>query len=247
MKNETRHIDMSSYNRYMSVMDEQELTLEELSQRSGVEQRTLRSWISDDLLAPPLKAGRGARYPAGNADRALAIRALKDIYGLSLAEIGRRLLMASDEQIQAWAMEVGQGIAPSNSARDYLKMLRSRAETNRTDLLAESVSFMGGPAPQDEELGPHMAVQPAGSIASTADRIGRGAERSRIEGLIQALQGLLSAPAARRSQSETWTRIKITADLEFSVRGELSSSERHLFEQLTDQLRAILTGRTKHD
>jgi L-alanine-DL-glutamate epimerase-like enolase superfamily enzyme len=54
-------------------------------------------------------------------------------------------------------------------------------------------------------------------------------------------------PAARRSQSAIWTRITITSDLELSVRGELSPSERHLFEQLADQLRAILTGRTKHD
>ncbi|MFD1807566.1 MerR family transcriptional regulator [Gemmobacter lanyuensis] len=41
-------------------MLEHDLTLEELSQRTAIEPRTLRSWVSEGLLAPPLKAGRGA-------------------------------------------------------------------------------------------------------------------------------------------------------------------------------------------
>ena len=79
------------------------LTLEELSERTGVEARTLRSWVSDGLLSPPLKGGRGARYPASNVDRALAVRALKDLHGLSMSEIGRRFMMATEERIREWA------------------------------------------------------------------------------------------------------------------------------------------------
>jgi DNA-binding transcriptional MerR regulator len=237
---------MSLYIPYMKGMDKQELTLEELSERSGVEQRTLRSWVSEGLLSPPFKPGRGASYPASNADRALAIRALKDIYGLSLAEIGRRFLMASDEQISAWAMDVGQAPAPSNSARDYLKMIRSRAQAQSAAPNAALQSRPRTPVPRPRQLAASMAP-PTATSGVFADGIDPDAERSRIEALIQALEGLLSAPAARRSQSAIWTRITITSDLELSVRGELSPSERHLFEQLADQLRAILTGRTKHD
>jgi DNA-binding transcriptional MerR regulator len=113
-------------------MLEPDLTLEDLSERTGVETRTLRSWVSEGLLAPPLKAGRGARYPASNADRALAVRALKDLHGLSLAEIGRRFMMASQEQIRDWALEAGTTSAPPGSARDYLVRLRaSSAPQNR--------------------------------------------------------------------------------------------------------------------
>ena len=230
----------------MRGMDKQELTLEELSGRSGVEQRTLRSWVSEGLLSPPFRPGRGASYPASNADRALAIRALKDIYGLSLAEIGRRFLMASDEQISAWAMDVGQAPAPSNSARDYLKMIRSREQAKNTDPDAAPQSRQSVPVPRGRQIASSMAP-PTASSAAYADGTDPDAEPTRIEALIEALEGLLSAPAARRSQSAIWTRITITSDLELSVRGELSPSERHLFEQLADQLRAILTGRTKHD
>ena len=237
---------MSLYILYMRGMDKQELTLEELSGRSGVEQRTLRSWVSEGLLSPPFRPGRGASYPASNADRALAIRALKDIYGLSLAEIGRRFLMASDEQISAWAMDVGQAPSPSNSARDYLKMIRSRAQAKNTDPDAAPQSPPRVPSPRGRQLAASMEL-PTASSAAYADGTDPDAEPTRIEALIEALEGLLSAPAARRSQSTIWTRITITSDLELSVRGELSPSERHLFEQLADQLRAILTGRTKHD
>ena len=105
-------------------MSGDEITLEELSERTGVEARTLRSWVSEGLLSPPFKAGRGARYPASNADRALAVRALKDLHGLSLAEIGRRFMMATEDQIREWAIETGPTSAPRGTARDYLSRIQ---------------------------------------------------------------------------------------------------------------------------
>jgi hypothetical protein len=72
----------------------------------------------------------------------------------------------------------------------------------------------------------------------------RRADLGRIEKLIAMLQSLLAEPAQRRSRGTVWTRIEITPDLELAVRGELTPSERHLFLQLADQLRALLTERT---
>ena len=243
-----RHLDMSQYRLYMVAMQDGQLTLEELSERSGVEQRTLRSWVSEGLLSPPLKPGRGARYPASNADRALAIRALKDIYGLSLAEIGRRFLMATSDQIQAWASEIGQAATPAGSARDYLKKIRVRMQATGAapEVSAPSQVALPRPTPPTTNA---LALLKSRSERAHPHAVASGvaADRNRIEALILALEGLLSAPAARRSQSSIWTRIGITADLELSVRGDLSPSERHLFEQLADQLRAILVGRSKHD
>jgi hypothetical protein len=73
-----------------------------------------------------LKPGRGARYPARNADRALAVRALQDLHGLSLSEIGRRFLMATEDQIRAWALEAGATSARVGSAREYLRRIQAR-------------------------------------------------------------------------------------------------------------------------
>ena len=56
-----------------------------------------------------------------------------------------------------------------------------------------------------------------------------------------------SCASPRRARGTIWTRISVTPDLEISVRGDLDPIERDIFEQLADQLRAILTGRTKHD
>jgi DNA-binding transcriptional MerR regulator len=233
----------------MAAMDKQDLTLEELSSRTGVEARTLRSWVSEGLLAPPFKPGRGARYPASNADRALAIRALKDLHGLTLAEIGRRFLMANDEQIREWASSAGQTSAPPGSAREYLKMLRGRAaaaEAARPDRSAMSAMFIARSVQAaDPAERPGPIYESRRSIAEHTSHPAAGAtDRTRIEQLILALEGLLAAPAPRRATSTTWTRIGITADLELSVRGDLAPAERLLFEQLADQLRAILTGRT---
>lgn len=202
-------------------MAPKDLTLEDLSALTGVEPRTLRSWVSEGLLAPPFKQGRGARYPASNADRALAVRSLKDVHGLSLSEIGRRFMLATEEEIRDWAREAGPTAAPPGSARDY------RAHARATP----GKPFANWPQarharPQAED---------------------READLASIERLILQLEKVLDAPAPRRARGTIWTRISVTPDLELSVRGDLEPRERMLFEQLADQFRAILTRRTRND
>lgn len=219
-------------------MDQTGVTLEELSTRSGVEQRTLRSWIAEGLLAPPLRSGRGATYPAANIDRALAIRALKDIHGLTLAKIGRMFLTASDRQIRSWAEEAGGLLPPPGSARDYLRALREKDAR--------------GPAEPDAPVGIRAArferrfsiFHKPSLLSPSPEGDVSPADRGRLEKLIVMLQTLLAEPAQRRSRGTVWTRIEITPDLELAVRGELDPAERQLFLQLADQIRALLTERT---
>lgn len=239
---------MSCLLTYISDMSDDELTLEKLSERTGVEQRTLRSWISEGLLAPPLKPGRGARYPASNADRAFAVMALKDLHGLSLAEIGRRFMMATEEQIREWTLEASQAAAPSGSARDYLNEIRSlRASVKPAK---NSKDFARAKLPshvtKKSSLEPAFSQRPVPSYRMRSSKEHQ-AELASIERLILQLEKVLEAPAPRRAKGAVWTRISITPDLELSVRGDLEPGERVLFEQLADQLRAILTGRTKND
>jgi DNA-binding transcriptional MerR regulator len=225
-------------------MMENGITLEELSERTGVEARTLRSWVSEGLLAPPFKTGRGAIYPASNADRALAVRALKAAHGLSMSEIGRRFMMATEDQIREWALEAGSVSTPRGSARDYLSSIQARATTQpsvRKSMDVKPPTFMEklrfGRAATSSENPPSSGQN---SNESTGDL------RS-IERLILQLERVLEAPAHRRSRGIIWTRISVTPDLELSVRGDLEPKERILFEQLADQFRAILTGRAKNE
>ena len=221
------------------------ITLEELSERTGVEARTLRSWVSEGLLAPPFKTGRGAIYPASNADRALAVRALRAAHGLSMSEIGRRFMMATEDQMRKWALEAGSISAPRGSARDYLSSVQARTNARSP----ESTSIQGKPPTfllrKPPLEGPdNSAANPPNEGADSKEF--RGDLRS-IERLILQLERVLEAPAHRRSRGVIWTRISVTPDLELSVRGDLEPKERILFEQLADQFRAILTGRAKNE
>ncbi len=214
----------------MAAMAEEELTLEELSERSGVEQRTLRSWVGKGLLSPPLKAGRGATYPASNANRALAVRALKDVHGLSLAEIRRRFMMAKEQQIEEWALEPGEAAAAPGAARAYIRMIQKRGRADEAPARDSPSEACLDAAP------PH---------ARHFRREGRAGDPAILEHLILELERILQTPTPRRSRGAVWTRIAVTPDLELSIRGDLEPRERLLFELLADQLRAFLTGRSK--
>lgn len=228
-------------------MSDEGLTLEELSARTGVEARTLRSWVSEGLLAPPLKAGRGARYPAGNADRALAVRALKDLHGLSLSEIGRRFMMATEDRIRDWAREAGPTTAPGASARDYLRRIRAEDDA-RLPQRALGMFREAPPTPASDRSSFAAGVGKPPLLDARQPRPDdRAEDLASIERLILQLQKVLEAPAPRRCRGAVWTRIAVTPDLELSVRGALEPRERILFEQLADQFRAILTTGTSRD
>ncbi len=211
------------------------LTLYELSERTGVESRTLRSWVSDGLLVAPDKSGRGATYPEINLYRALVVKALKG--RKSMSEISRLFLTASDEQIREWAA----GRRPEDrddrgSALDYLSRINARS---------------GAAAKASLPLPDRQASRGEGSQWQGVDRgplLDRtSGELTALERLVLQLDQFLNGSFLRRVRGETWTRLAVTRDLELSVRGNLEPDEIEQFERLAGQLRAILTGRIKHE
>jgi DNA-binding transcriptional MerR regulator len=109
-----------------------EPSLSDLAAASGIEARTIRSWVAQGLLPAPLTRGPAARYPADTLERVLAIRAMRDVLGMPLAEIRKELLVASPDQIRAYASRApgsALDVAPppaASSALDYISALRSR-------------------------------------------------------------------------------------------------------------------------
>jgi DNA-binding transcriptional MerR regulator len=71
-------------------------TLRELAADTGVPERTIRFYISRELLDPPLKAGRGAAYGPKHKARLNEIRKLQ-AGGLMLAEIAQALVLKNLE------------------------------------------------------------------------------------------------------------------------------------------------------
>ena len=66
------------------------LSLAELSEHSGVPPRTIRYYISREILSGPRQAGRNARYDQGHLERLKEISTLK-AKGLTLSEIAFQL------------------------------------------------------------------------------------------------------------------------------------------------------------
>lgn len=94
-------------------MSEAHYTLEELAQASGASRRTIRFWISRDLLPGPNVAGRKASYGARHLERIAEIQRLQRD-GFTLAEIAG----AGDaphhrpavEPIAWWQIPVAEGV-----------------------------------------------------------------------------------------------------------------------------------------
>lgn len=88
-----------------------DLSLAELAEKAGLPARTIRYYISLNLLEGPVQGGRGARYTAAHLERLNEIGKLQR-RGLSLSEIaaqgkkGARL----PEPVSAWRYPVAPGV-----------------------------------------------------------------------------------------------------------------------------------------
>lgn len=134
---------MASYD----VFVDPELTLAELGQMLDMQPRTIRSYIEQGLLRGPEIGGRGARYTQYHIERLRAIRALKDIQGLPLAEVRRRLLTMTAAEIAALGAEVSAEDEPSpGSALAYLRSVRSATPEPKVALFSAAAP---GPSPID--------------------------------------------------------------------------------------------------
>lgn len=116
-------------------------SLVELSRLSGIEPRTIRSYIYQGLLRGPEAVGRNARYSRHHLDRLRAIRSLREGERLSLNEIRQRLVALSDDQIGTIG-EPSAGAAPKQdlqeaaSALDYIRALRERLRADERETIA---------------------------------------------------------------------------------------------------------------
>ena len=221
------------------------LTLAELSERSGIEIRTLRSWIAQRVVPGPETVGRNARYSSAALSRARAAKALRELYNISLTAIRQELIAADAARIEAYAAmaQPGQGApdglaeaaSPSGtSAADYLRKLRRSGVfgTQGSATAAQNV-----PPGQDA---PSSRFVPAGSASAS-----RGSRLSRLVGELERIAG--SRPSRRKAKGEARLQIAITPDIALIVRGDHTPEEIARFEQIADLLQTILTGGKEHD
>lgn len=104
-------------------------TLEELADETGYDKRVIRSFIEQGLLLGPSAKGRYARYGADHVQRLFAIKHLRDVYGLSLADVRRKLHSLSEAEIATIATQEhtrSDKTAPAKpgSALEYIQQIK---------------------------------------------------------------------------------------------------------------------------
>ena len=224
-------------------MPEALLTLAQLSERSGVEVRTLRSWIAQGVVPGAEIAGRNARYSPAALTRARAAKAMRELYGMSLPAIRQDLLTADEAKIEAYAALAGSvpeaaggtgapgtaipALSPrppaGTSAADYLRNLRSAGVFG-----AEPPKAVAPPAASSAR---RMAFAPSPEAARLP-----GSRLSRLAEALEQIAG--QRPSRRKAKGDVRLHIPITPDLELSVRGDHTPEEIARYEQIADLLRA---------
>ena len=222
-----------------------EYTIEQLSNRVGLQRRTIRNYINQGLLRGPDSLGRNARYTDYHVKRLKLIKQMKTVLNLSLSEI-RRLLntVGASEDPTFGDIKMAAGSMP--------EALSEPASADIDHAMAAPMAPVSSDAaPQEEDLSAldfirqrKALTEGAPTVRQRGPRGGRGA--GPVEDLLQQLRDLLAnATVARKARGEEWVRLQITPDIEIHVRGHLSSEQLAGFEELADMMRHILLGRSE--
>lgn len=213
------------------------LSLQELSEQTGVEQRTIRSYVERGLLPGPESLGRGARYPVEALDRLRVMQLLRDANrDLTLDQVRVLLQSLSPAQLadiasgrQRIAGVIDTDAQPAGRGRGdalaYLQALRANAKTARR-------ARPPAPTPTLTARESTPAYAPNAQMSALAD-----AARA-----LAALAG--AAPTNRGVRAEAWLRIPVTRDIELSVRAVYGDEELAQLHRIGDALRQLLTRGT---
>lgn len=142
-------------------IEEREYSLDELSTLANVTPRTVRYYIVEGLLPPPLTGGRRATYSQEHLDRLHAIGSLKDMY-LPLREIRHRLNTLTRAQIRdpAYLATLSQAVAVDRAMN---KRMRHRARGDREENPSSAADYLdsvGKPEPRGEMRLSQRAPEP---------------------------------------------------------------------------------------
>lgn len=223
-------------------------TIDDLTAQAGVTVRTVRYYIGEGLLPPPLGAGPGTRYTREHLDTLLLIGALKDRY-LPLREIRRRLQGMDPAAIH----EAVEGMHAHTGPDPVEQPRRSGA-----------VAMMAAPDPPDALLGADAGdASPPGSASSYIEallqedpgsphhrRAARRAQRSRQirfpgpSGLpdVTDISTPDMFPPPADPDERRWRKLAITPEAELTIEEDLYHRRREQIESLVAHIRRVLTS-----
>lgn len=232
------------------------LTLGELTRAAGVSVRTVRYYIAEGLLPPPVGAGPRSAYTPGHLDRLRLIARWKQAY-LPLKEIRRRLAGLDDVAVRRVAADQphptpDRAAPPPDSASDYLARLlgtspdRPATGTGRprsAPLLAEQMPPMATAAysalePPTAQLPEPDPARPPLDPFAPRPPLPLGAAVSLSP---PPAESLPPPPPAEDApiEADAWRRIRLGDDVELLVRDSAYDRRRDLIDWLVAWARRV--------
>jgi DNA-binding transcriptional MerR regulator len=199
-------------------LDETRYSLQELTQAAGVSVRTVRYYIAEGLLPPPVSAGARSFYGEAHLNRLRLIGLLKDRF-LPLKEIRRQLQDLDDDAIRDMLEAFGADPPP------VIGQLEER-------LHPEDHRYPPSRAPRRSAQS--IAEEPIGSASDYISRL-LGEHHPR------AMQ--LPAPVAHQPQAdetELWRRIPLGEDAELVISDALYQRRKERIEALISWAKRML-------
>lgn len=205
-------------------------SLQDLSDLTGIELRTIRSYIQSGILQRPSSSGRGAYYGDEHLDRLKAMRVLRERERKTLDEVRGFFLTSSDYEIAAKAAELPdlpvlepEELGSESSAADYLKRLK------------ESLggSWTGEPG----HRGPALKHSRGDSTPFVSGNLG---PLQRAISVLASLTGQTRPPSTTRHG--TWSKFEIVPGVELQIDESLGLDPGEV-EQLCDHIRVFIEGR----
>lgn len=194
-------------------MFENSYSLKNLADATGIEERTVRSYIERGLLPGAHARGRAATYSKEHLSRLRVIQSLRRARpNIGLSEIRIFLQNLSPEQI------------------DRLAAGEISAAPRVIDASIRPAGGDSQDAADDDNEVPRTIDWEVSAAKLT------GAER--LVGLLREVSGF--TPSALTSKVEGWQRIAVTPDVELSVRAEFGADQLAAFRELADLLRHLL-------
>jgi DNA-binding transcriptional MerR regulator len=195
-------------------MLDESYSLNDLVDATGIEARTIRSYIERGLLAGAQARGRAATYSKEHLSKLRVIKSLRRARpNIGLSEIRILLQGLNPEQIQALA---------SGSITAATRAIDESAEPEGDD--SSRVE-----AAEYSEISRQINWEHSAAKLTGAERLVR---------LLRDASGFM--PPTPTSKVEGWLRIVVTPDVELSVRADFDGNQIAAFRELADLLRHLL-------
>ena len=189
-------------------------SLNDLADATGIEARTIRSYIERGLLPSAQARGRGASYSAEHFSRLRVMQSLRRARpNIALSDIRILLQQLTPDQIHSLAS--GSIIAAARAIDEAMQ--------------PDDVDPDDDAADDDGEVPRTIDWDQSATKLTGAERLVR---------LLREVSGFTSPTPT--SRVEGWQRIAVTPDVELSVRAEFNANQLAAFRDLADLLRHLL-------